>query len=105
MARMADEARRARLLSRMNEMLELVECDMRDDEAGWEQRVDALAQRRDGSLEEVVRILSQWGAYTTLALAQQAGTRSGRGPDDPPDIDEALHESRLVLTQWIESQV
>lgn len=90
-----DDARRAQLLTRMNDMLELIECHIRDDETGWEQRIEALAQRQDGSLEEVVRILSQWGAYTTVALAQQTGA-SG--------IDDALHAARVLLTEWIEGQ-
>lgn len=89
-----DDAQRARLLACLDDMLELVEADMRADDDRWARLIDTIAARQDGSLQTVVRLLSQYASLATLGLAGLTNTHP----------EQALTDARLGLMQWIEEQ-
>ncbi len=89
-----NDAEKARHRRHVNDMLELVEIDMRTGDADeWMARLHGLWSQQDGSFEGAIRWLSKWAAYNTMGLARESGVGS---------MDDALHAARVLLLQWID---
>lgn len=78
----------------IDDMLELVELDMRNcTDTEWLARIDTVVDRADGSFEDLVRLMSKWAAMATRSLAEAKGTSVG----------EALTDARLTLARYVEA--
>lgn len=89
-----DAADKAAMMVVIDELAELIQLDIRKGtDAEWLQRVGTVVQRRDGTFEDLVRLLSKWAAITTQGLAEATGT----------PVDQALTDTRLALVQYIEA--
>ena len=85
---------RAQMLVVIDEMLELVELDMRNcTDTDWLSQIDRVVDRADGSFEDLVRLMSKWAAIATKSLAEAKGTA----------IDETLTDARLTLARYVEA--
>jgi hypothetical protein len=89
-----NEAARAQMMLVIDDMLGLVELDIRDGtDTEWLGQIDSVVQRADGSFEDLVRLMSKWAAIATRSLAEATGT----------PIDQALSDARVALARYVEA--
>jgi hypothetical protein len=89
-----NEAARAQMMLVIDDMLGLVELDIRDGtDTEWLGQIDSVVRRGDGSFEDLVRLMSKWAAIATRSLAEAKGT----------PIEQALTDARLTLARYVEA--
>jgi hypothetical protein len=85
---------RAQMLVVIDEMLELVELDMRDcTDTEWLAQIDTVVDRADGSFEDLVRLMSKWAAIATRSLAEAKDM----------SIDQGLTDARMTMVRYVEA--
>lgn len=87
-----DDATHTRLLRCADEAIELVEFQLGESDDGWAWLANSIAQRDDGSLNDIFRMLCRIAASQSQALVLSTGD----------DLDTILTRARVALVEDIE---